>query len=347
VLGVGLVVAAVCALLWKLRIVVLPVLIALMLCSVLAPLVVRLEARGWKARWATVTVFVGFLLTVGAVLSAIVPPTVNELEGLGDTIETALDDIEDWLVDGPFHLDRSEVEEVTEDPGGRLAELFRESGSNLADSARLVGETLTGALLTLVLTFMFLKDGRRFQTWALAHLPHRHRDLAGAAGRRILDALAGFLRGAALLGAVEGTIIGVSLWLVGAPLAAPVGLLTFVAAFFPIVGAIVAGALAVLVALAGDGLGAALIVLAVAIVVQQLDNDLLAPFIYGRSLRLHPAVILVALTAGAALGGIVGAFVAVPLTGALGAVWAEVWPRYGARWVDGDAPPDPHPAPEA
>ena len=151
-LGVALVIAAVGALLWKLRIVVLPVLIALMLCSVLAPLVVRLEGRGWKARWATLTVFLGFLLTLGAVVTAIVPPTVNELEGLGDTIETALDDIEDWLVDGPLHLDRSDVEEVTEDPGGRLAEVARSSSASVGDSARLVGETLAGALLSLVLT---------------------------------------------------------------------------------------------------------------------------------------------------------------------------------------------------
>ena len=337
-LGLGLVVLAIGALLWKLRIVVLPVLIALLLCSALVPLVVRLEERGWKARWATLTVFVGFLLTVGGALTAIVPPTVNELEGLGDTIETALDEIEDWLVDGPLHLDRSEVQDVTEDPGGRLAELARSSSASLADSARLVGETLAGALLSLVLTFLFLKDGRRFQSWALDHLPHRHRDLARAAGQRSFDALAGFLRGAALLGVTEGAIIGLTLWIVGAPLAAPVALLTFLAAFFPIVGAIVAGAVAVLVALAGQGLGAAVIVLAVAVVVQQLDNDVLAPFIYGRSLQLHPAVILVALTAGAALGGIAGAFVAVPVSGALGAVAAELWDRHGAAWVDGEPP---------
>lgn len=181
-----------------------------------------------------------------------------------------------------------------------------------------------------------LKDGRRFQVWSLAHLPHRHRDLARAAGQRMFDALAGFLRGAATLGVIEGIIIGVTLWIVGAPLAAPVGLLTFLAAFFSIVGAIVAGGIAVLVALAGRGLAAAVIVVVVALIVQQLDNDLLAPFIYGRSLQLHPAVILVALTAGASLGGIVGAFVAVPLTGAIGAVSSELWDRHGARWVDGD-----------
>jgi predicted PurR-regulated permease PerM len=336
--GVGLVALAVGALLWKLRIVVLPILIALLLCSVLAPFVVRLEGRGWRPHWATLAVFLGFLLAVTAVVTAIVPPTIAEIDGLSETVQTGLDDVEVWLVDGPLHLDRRDVKEVTDDPGGRLSELVRSSSTGLADGVRLVGETLAGTLLTLVLTFMFLKDGRRFQEWSVAHLPERHRDLARAAGRRSLEALAGFLRGAALLGVVEGVIIGVTMWIVGAPLAAPVGLLTFLAAFFPIVGAVAAGAMAVLVALAGQGLGAALTVLAVAIVVQQLDGDLLAPFVYGKSLQLHPALILVVLTAGGALGGIVGAFVAVPVSGAIAGIATEVWDRYGRRGVDTDPP---------
>lgn len=342
VLVLGVLALAVAALLWKLRIVVLPVLIALLLSSVLAPIVVRLEERGWKSRWATLAVFLGFLLTIAAALASIVPATVNELEGLGDTLESALDDIEDWLVDGPLQLERRDVEEVTDDPGGRLSEIVQQSSDRLAQGARTVGETLAGALLALVLTFLFLKDGRRFQDWSLDHLPARHRDVARAAGRRALDALAGFLRGAAILGLVEGIIIGVTLWIVGAPLAAPVGLLTFLAAFFPIVGAVTAGAIAVLVTLASQGLGTALIVLAVAVVVQQLDGDLLAPWIYGRSLSLHPAVILIVLAAGGFLGGIVGAFVAVPITGAIGAISAELWDRYGAAWagVEPEAPAD-------
>lgn len=340
-LGLGLVVLAVGALLWKLRVVVLPVFIATLLCSVLAPLVVRLEARGWRPVWSAVVVLFGFLGAVGLAIAVIVPPTVDELEGLGDTVESALDDIEDWLVDGPLRLDRSEVEDVTDDPGGRLSELARSSGSELAAGARLVGESLAGLLLALVLTFLFLKDGRRIQAWWLAHLPGRHHDLARSAAKRALGALAGFLRGAALLGLVEGLVIGIALTLVGAPLAAPVAVLTFLAAFFPIVGAIVAGAIAVLVALAGGGLGSAVVVLIVAVVVQQLDGDLLAPVIYGRSLQLHPAIVLVSLTAGGVLGGIVGAFLAVPLCGAVAGVASEVWSRHGHRWLGEPSPRRP------
>jgi predicted PurR-regulated permease PerM len=323
---------AVGALLWKLRLVVLPVFIALLLCSGLAPLVVVLERRGWRTLAATWTVFVGFILIVGALVAAVVPPTVAELDNLSEAVDDGLEDIEEWLVDGPLNLNRSEVSQFTDDPGGRLAELARESGATFTEGARVVGETLAGGILALVLTFLFLKDGRRFQAWALAHTPPQHREVTSAAAARAWSALGGFLRGAATLGAFEAVVLGVTLWIVGAPLVAPVAILTFVAAFFPIVGAVVAGALAVLVALAGAGLAEALIVLAVAVVVQQLDNDVLAPFIYGRNLRLHPAMILVVLTAGGVLGGIAGAFLAVPVTGAVSGVLAELWDRHGPAW---------------
>jgi predicted PurR-regulated permease PerM len=334
IIVLGILVLAVITLLWRLRIVVLPVFVALLLCSALAPLVVRLERRGWRSAVATAVVFVGFVAVVGGTVAAIVPPTVAEFDGLGETVDAGLDDVETWLVDGPLNLRRSDVSEFTDDPGGRLAELARSSSTSVVSGLRLVGETVAGALLALVLTFMFLKDGRRFQTWTLAHVPRRHRDLVSAASARAWDALSGFLRGAALLGLAEGVVIGGTLLLVGAPLVAPVAILTFVGAFFPIVGAVLAGALATLVALAGGGFSDALIVLAVCIVVQQLDNDLLAPFIYGHALQLHPAMVLIALTAGGALGGIVGAFLAVPVTGAVAGVLAELWERYGQSLVE-------------
>ena len=128
------------------------------------------------------------------------------------------------------------------------------------------------------------------------------------------DALGGYLRSAALLGLIEAVIIGVAVQIAGGDLVIPVMVLTFLAAFVPLVGAVVAGAIAVLVTLATGGIGGALAVLIVAVVVQQLDNDLLAPFIYGHSLQLHPAVILLAIATGSALFGFAGTFLAVPVT---------------------------------
>ncbi len=173
---------------------------------------------------------------------------------------------------------------------------------------------LIGAVLGLIITFFAIKDGDRFLIWARGLLPPRRRELADVLARQAWTTLGGYLRGAALLGVVEGAVIGLALTLVGAKLALPVAVLTFMAAFVPLVGAVVAGAVAVLVALATAGLDGALILLVVAVLVQQFDNDLLAPLVYGRALNLHPVVVLLAITTGGALFGLLGSFLAVPFT---------------------------------
>lgn len=317
------------AILWKLRLVVLPVFIALLLCSALAPLVVALERKGWPSLAATATIFFGFLLVIVGALALIIPPTTDQFASTGSTLDQGLDDIEQWLVEGPLDLERSTVRDYTQEPGGTIVDWARSSSSTVTQGVVVVGEVVAGALLALVLLFLFLKDGRMMQLWFSERVPRRHRDLLSELATAAWNALGGFLRGAALLGTVEGIIIGTTMALVGAPLAVAVGVFTFFGAFFPIVGAVVAGALATIITLTTQGVGDALIVLVVVVVVQQLDGDLLAPVIYGRSLQLHPVVVLVALTAGGALGGIIGAFVAVPLAGAIAGVSAVLWSRRG------------------
>lgn len=311
--------------LWKLKVVALPVFVALLLSTVLAPPVVALERRGWPSAVATATVFVGFIVAFGGLIALVVPPAVDGVGGLDSATASAVDDLEDWLVEGPLNLDREEVRQYTSDPAGQVIELVESSSISITEGARMVGETLVGAVLSLVLAFLFLKDGRRFQTWALANLEGRRETAVRRAAARAWATFGGYLRGAAILGVVEGTIIGLTMWIVGAPLSLPIAVITFLAAFFPIVGAVVAGVLAVLVAFASAGFWPAVVVGVVAVLVQQLDNDLLSPFIYGRALDLHPALILIVLTVGGTLGGIVGAFVAVPLTAAGVGIAQELW----------------------
>jgi putative heme transporter len=326
-LAVGVVAFLVAALLWKVKLVTLPIFVALLLCSALVPLVAALEARGWPTLLATWLVFIAFIAAIAGALTYVIPRTASELSTTGDAIDDGLDDVEDWLVTGPLDLDRSDVEEYTDDPGGRIADWAQESSDTLTEGFVAVGEFLAGTLLALVLTFFFLKDGRRMQEWLLDHVPRRRRDVVREAADAAWSSLSGFLRGAALLGLLEGTVIGLTVWAVGAPLAMPVAVITFLAAFFPIVGAVVAGAVATLVTLATVGTKEALIVLVVVVVVQQLDGDLLAPIIYGRSLQLHPALVITVLAAGGALGGIVGAFIAVPLTAVVVSVSGVLWRR--------------------
>jgi putative heme transporter len=163
------------------------------------------------------------------------------------------------------------------------------------------------------LTFFMLRDGRRFAEWVSSRVggdrPSRIRGALDAAWAT----LAGYLRGAALLGLLEAVITGLTLKIVGGSLVAPVMMLTVLGAFVPVVGALLAGIVAVLVALVTAGTGPAIVVAVVALAVQQLDNDILAPIIYGRALELHPVVVLLSVVGGGALFGLVGTVLAVPM----------------------------------
>ena len=323
----------------RLRFVLLPLIIALLLTTVLAPVARWLEGRGLPTLAATWAVFLGFIgvLVVAGLL--IVPAMVDEFSQLGPTVSKGVDDVEEWLIEGPLELEQAQIDDYRAQARQRLSDFAGSAGGEGVTGAVAVVEGFAGGLLALVLTFFFVKDGRRFQRWALSHVRREREDLAAALGRGAWHALGGYLRGAALIGVLEAVILGLTVWLVGASLAVPVAVLTFVGAFFPIVGAVVAGIVAALVALVSGGLTDALVVGGVALAVQQFDNDLLAPMIYGRAIKLHPAVVLVSLAAGGTLAGIMGAFLAVPVAAVVGSVLRELWARHGEEWRAGSPAP--------
>jgi putative heme transporter len=353
-LVVGVAIVAALVVLGRLQLVVLPVFIAMLIACALAPPARWLERHRFPTPLATATVFVVALLIVAGVVAAIVPAVVDEFRNLGPTLTQAGDDIEDWLVDGPLELQRRDVREYREDLGDRVARIAAGSSGGVIEGARTVLELLAGAVLSLVLAFFFVKDARVFQRWGLRHVPVQQRDFVREAASKAWRTLGNYLVGAATIGLVEAVVIGVAVWIAGGSLVVPVMVLTFAAAFFPIVGAIVAGAVAVMVTFVSSGFTPALIILIVVILVQQFDTDLLAPIIYGRAVRLHPVVVLVVLTAGGTIAGIAGAFVAVPITAVVSAVGGDVWrrrtaadPRYSDD-VAGIAAPAaaPPPAPD-
>lgn len=273
---------------------------------------------------AAMSALLGFLLLLGAVLTTVGAAVSGEVGNITETISQAVDDIEDWLVDdSPFNVSRSDLESFRESLGQTVSSALRRPGRSILSGAIVAVEALLSLLLGLVLTFFALKDGGRFVAWARSKIDPDDRERADRMGRRAWFTLGGYLRGASVLGLVEGVIIGITMALVGSDLSLAIAVITFVTAFVPFVGAIAAGVLAVLVTLATAGLPAALIVTAVAVGVQQLDNDLLAPVVYGRALDLHPAVILLSITAAGALLGIAGSILAVPVTAVIWNVMAE------------------------
>lgn len=274
-----------------------------------------LRARGARPALAASVSLIGGIAVLVAIGWVVLPSVVDQVSEVGPTLDAAVDEVEDWLVDdSPFDISRSELAELRAEASDALGRSLRASSDSIASGAFAALEAVLGLLLALVTAFFILKDGERFQEWIVGRLPAERRVLARRVGSRSWSTLGGYLKGAAVLGLVEGTIIGITMAIAGASLALPVALITFVAAFVPILGAIAAGAIATLVTLSTAGFGAALVVLVVVVVVQQLDNDLLSPVIYGKALALHPLVILFSVVAGGALFGIGGTLLAVPVT---------------------------------
>jgi putative heme transporter len=308
--------AAALAALWLARLlspVLIPAVVALFLTRLLTPISdpLRRHVRPGLAALAAMIALVGVLTGISIL---IVPPIADEIASLEETVTLAIDDIEEWLVsDSPFEVSRETIDRLREQAAERFDDFLRSSRGQVVDGVTLVAEAIAGLLLAILFTFFLLRDGSKFAVWLHKRLAPAHREPARRAATRGWFILGRYLRGAAFLGIVESIAIGIALFASGGGLVGPVMILTFLAAFVPILGAVIAGVTAVLVGLVTGGVGTAVIVGVVALAVQQLDNDILAPWIYGRALALHPVVILVSVVAGGALFGIPGTLLAVPV----------------------------------
>jgi predicted PurR-regulated permease PerM len=320
--------AAAVALLWltgKLLVVVVPLAVAALLTRALWPVRTRLVRAGLRPGLAAGVTLLAFIALLVAAMALVGVAVADELGDLGPTMREGFDDVATWLADdSPFDVSRADIDRWEQQADDAISNFVRSSDDSIVSGARLAAEVTVGAVLALIVTFFFLKDGPGMTAAALRAVPQQHRPSASRAGTRAWEAIGGFLRGAALLGIVEAIAIGLTLLLVGSKLVAPVMLITFIAAFVPIVGAIAAALVAVLVALATAGTVPALIVAGVALIVQQLDNDVLAPIIYGKALQLHPLAILLGIAAGGALFGLVGTVFAVPVVAVTLGVAAEL-----------------------
>ena len=302
--GVVYVLAKVVALLAP---VVLAVAAALLLAALFEPLVEWLHARGTPRWLAALLAVIGGIAVVAGAFVLVGVAAANEFDSLVERAAGGIDEIRDWLVDGPLGLDEEQLSAAVDEAVGRL----QQAGS-LAGAATVL-EVLGSALLALVLLFFLLKDGPAGWRWSLGAYSDANRERADRAGHAGWKTLTGYVRGIVVIAAIDATGIGVALALIGVPLAVPLALLTFFACFVPILGATLAGAVCVLVALAANGPGDALLVLAAVLLVQQAEGNLLEPLIMGRAVRLHPAIVLLAVAAGTLVAGVSGALLATPL----------------------------------
>ncbi len=320
-------------LLVQLRVVLIPVFVALILAALLQPVVDLLDRSMPRllAVWLVLLTVVAGLTLLVYLLQA---PVRDAIDELSSSWGSARDEIEEWMRTGPLGLDQSQVDSLVDRANTAQRQFRNGLFSSSAGSARMAAEVVGGFFLTIVLTFFFTKDGAMMWRWGVDRIHPTRRTVLDRGGTAAFGALQGWIRGVAITGAVDGLLIGLALFVLGVEAALPLAVITFFAAFFPIVGATLAGALAAAVALATQGPQTAVIVAIVVLVVQQVEGDILLPIVMYRQVSLHPVVVLVALAVGGAIGGVLGAIVSVPLTAAVTAAVAAVRHDPGAESGD-------------
>ena len=311
----------------KLTLVLVAVLVALLITGVFAPVVARMAARGlrrWIAAGSVILVLLGALTGAGAVLGTRITEEVPELRR---QLQAASEDLSrQFGVDVPL-VGGSGGQRGSGDAGGSAADSPLPSATS---SAKLAADVAVGFFLTLVLAFLFLKDGSTMWRWVLGKLAGRARDDTEAAGRAAWDTVGAYVRGLTIVALFDAVGIGLGLLLLGVPLALTLAALQFLGSYVPTYGAIVAGLVAVAVAYVSSGLGNAALVLGLVVIVQQIGNDVIEPYVMGRELPLNAAMVLIAVTTGGLLWGIAGALLFVPLAAAVSAASHELWVRRGS-----------------
>jgi predicted PurR-regulated permease PerM len=294
------------------EVIVVPFLIAMLLVALTRP-VTNLLIR-WVPRWVAALLTVA--LVVAIVVGLVTLVTTQIASGFPDLEKQAtsgLTEVQQWLATGPLHITTDQLAGYV----GRLrASLSTHTGtlvSSAFSAAGTVSDVLAAIFIALFSTYFMLAQGDVIWRWILGTLPDAAQEPMDLAGRRGWVTLTSYIRATILVAATDALGIGIGAAILGVPLAVPLGVLVFLGAFIPVVGALVSGIVAVLVALVSDGPVTALIMLGVVVAVQQLEAHVLQPFLMGRAVRVHPLAVILGIAAGALSAGIVGALFAVPV----------------------------------
>ena len=307
--------AAVVAVLWvfeKLEIIVVPVLLALMISALLLPAVDWLDSRGLPRGGAVTVVLLGGFAILGGILAFVISQFIVGLPDLVKQVERSIDSSRRWLIEGPAHLSREQIENA----GNAAIQALRNNQAKLTSgalsTAATVTELVTAAVLVLFTLIFFLYGGRNIWQYVAKLIPAHVRDRVHEAGRAGYASLIGYVRATFLVALTDAIGVGTGLAIMGIPLALPLASLVFLGAFIPLIGALIAGGLAVVVALLAKGIVYALLTLGLLVVIAQIEAHLLQPLVMGRAVSIHPLAVVLAIATGGVLAGIVGALLAVP-----------------------------------
>jgi putative heme transporter len=307
--------AAVVAVLWivaELELIVVPVALATMLAALLLPAVDWLDGRGAPRGGAVALVLLSSVAVLGGILTFVVSQFIAGLPELTEQVTHSVDSLRNWLIGGPPHLSKEQIDHA----GDALIDAMRNNQAKLTSgalsTAATVTEIVTGALLVLFTLIFLLHGGRNIWAFLTGIFPRGVRVRVAEAGRAGFHSLIGYIRATFVVALVDAVGIGTGLAVMGVPLALPLASLVFLGAFIPLVGAVISGFLAVIVALLAKGFFYALLTLGLIIAVQQLEAHVLQPLVMGRAVSIHPLAVVLGIAAGGVLAGIAGALLAVP-----------------------------------
>lgn len=338
----------------QLWVVVMPVLLGLLITTVLWPPARWLMSKGFNSALAATIVLIVGLAVLGGVIAAISTSIASGVPEIAQSAQKAITQLQDWASGPPFNLKDTDLDRLIAQGVEQVKSSIGSIANGLLTGAGAVTSGVVTGLVALLLAFFFVKDGMRFTPWLRGLIGERAGGHVTTVLERVWVTLGSFIRSQAVVSLIDAVFIGLGLVILGVPLAVPLAALTFLGGFIPIIGAFIAGALAVLVALVSNGLTTAIIMLIIVIVVQQVEGNVLQPILQSRSLRLHAAVVLLVVTAGTSIYGIAGAFFSVPVAAAVAVVLRYLGEVIEARSVpvmdtsqpDGDDEPGPERSPE-
>jgi predicted PurR-regulated permease PerM len=323
----------------QLSFLVIPVLVAALLAGLLRPVVGWLQRARIPRGLAVAITEIGFVALVAGLLTLVGRQISLGFSQLWDEAVAGLAEVQKWLSEGPLQLTSAQLETYISDAQHLLQSNQGTLVSGVLSVSSSAGHFITGALIALFVLVFFLLEGERIWTFLVGLLPRQARPAADGAGRRGWSSLVSYVRVQVLVAGVDAVGIGVGAAILGVPLALPLGILVFVASFIPVVGALVSGAVAVLLALVANGLVNAVIMLVIVVAVQQIESHVLQPLIMGRAVSLHPVAVILAVAAGSYIAGIAGALFAVPTLAvtntAVRYIAARSWEN---SWETEDAP---------
>jgi predicted PurR-regulated permease PerM len=300
-----------------LYLVIVPFAAAILLTALLQPMAARLRRLGLGPLAATWCTLLLAFAVIGGTVWLVTTRVEAEYPALVAQVGRTSTQIQRWLASSPFHIKTGNLARLSDSLVNYLSQHRSTVEGAALTGGRIVVELLAGIVLCFFISFFLIKDGERIWAWLVSGFSPQRGRRADLAGHAAWHAVVYYVRGTIAVAAIQAVVMGVTLTIIGSPLVAPLAVFMFLAAFVPLAGVLIAGTAAILIVLASKGLIAAVIVLAVMVVMNQLEGHLLQPQVVGKMVRLHPLAVILVLAVAGVVAGIAGAVVAVPVTAAL------------------------------